>query len=774
MTPSNLLHTRGGGNGQRREPRPSQHPRALGLILALVLALAGTSQAVDPPHLVNACAGCHMTHSSLGQNLTSRAGNANLCTSCHVAGGSAFTTPFADADQAMGWLLTSIRVLPAGTSHRWDSGIAGRAVFSGGAPVRSTGTLTPTGVYTGAFTRSYTITISASGNVSVARFDWTATAPVASRTGVLTGPTVPLSDGLSVAFQNSTNAADVSFRVGDIWRLYVVAGLSLSTNAVIALAMTNGVTCSACHDEHSQAREPFDSSAPAYGGSGTGNGRHNLRFDNNTDQFCVECHRPHDATNAVSGTHPVGVSVTSALFYRVPAGLPMDKTTGKMRCSTCHAVHYSASTDGTLLRTTNSMSLCVACHTLANTATPASHLNATSSATLWPGGQYGSILPARSATGDRGSCGNCHFVHGWPSTNAPSVRYPSLLVDREENLCFTCHDAGGPAATDLRAVFQKAAVHPTTNYVGRHQPDEGNNPAAFGTANRHAECVDCHNPHQARTGYAPSGGMPYKLLGVSRLRVANGAAGAAPTYTFVPASDTNLTGIAEYQVCYKCHSGWTTLPTGATDLGVVFNPANESFHPMGAAGRNTSTYMANSLLLGTGLPHLTTTSVLTCSDCHNSDQIPTTVSLVSTYTGTVPSGPHGAARTSANFSSKILRAPYRTATSVSYKQADFAFCYICHSPAPFGTTSSSARTDTRFRYHGRHMASWGSSCKDCHNDVHGTKLALKANNRNYAQLVNFAATVTPRSTTQPTWNRTATGGNCTLTCHGEGHSSEGY
>lgn len=764
----------GGNRGGMHAGRPATRPPVPAIALLVALLLANPAHAVDPPHLVNACAGCHLSHGALGQNLTTVAGNANLCASCHVAGGSAAATPFASADQALSWPGLAAGVSAAGTSHRWDSGIAGHTVFLGGASPASAGTVAPAGLYTGAFARTYTITISATGNVGIARFDWTSTSPAGSGASILTDPSVLLSDGLRAAFQNGTNAADVAFRVGDVWRLYVRAGLSLSTNADLAQAMTNGVTCSTCHNEHSQACEPFDAAAPAYGGSGTGEGRHNLRYDNNTDQLCAECHLTHAVTNATFGSHPVGVSVANTALYRVPSGLPMDKTAGSMRCSTCHAIHYSASTDGTLLRVTNPASLCVACHTLANTNTPAAHLNTGSLAMLWPGGQYGSLFPARTAAGDRGSCGNCHYVHGWPDTNQPALRYPSLLVDREENLCFTCHDVRGPAATDVRTVFQKTATHPATAYSGRHRADEGADPAAFGASNRHAECVDCHNPHQLRTGNTPSGTFSYRMLGVSRVRVSNGAAGTAPTYTFVPATDTNLTGLAEYQVCFKCHSGWTTLPTGATDLGIVFNPANESAHPLQGAGRNGSSYMAASLAGGTGLPHLTTNSVLTCSDCHNSDDIPRTVSLVSGYTGTVVTGPHGAGVTNADFSNKLLRAPYRTATLRTYNQTDFAFCYICHSSAPFNTEGTDPRSDTRFRFHGRHMTSYRASCKDCHNDVHGTKLALKPGNRNYAQLVNFAATVTPRSTTQPTWTRTATGGSCTLTCHTEGHSGESY
>ena len=730
------------------------------------LLAASPAFAFDPPH-TNTCLQCHSTHGAPGGSLTTHAGVANLCQSCHLAGGSAGTQAFAVLDQAVSWPGLPAGVSPAGTSHRWDASRAGRVAYLGGAAIASSGTVRSAGIYTGAYNKTYTLTITASGQVGSARFTWNATAPGGGATNILTAASVALNDGISAVFANATNAGVVAFRSNDQWRIFVRNDLRAPTNRTLAFGMTNGVGCSTCHDSHSQAATPFGTNFPAYTGNGTGAGRHYLTADNQAEQLCLDCHGLRGVTNAARGSHPVGLALTTGVFYHAATNFPLEAGTGRLRCLSCHDVHHSATSDGTLLRMTNGAAFCATCHQLADTQTATGHFNTASSGTLWPGGQYGTLFPAKSNLAERGACAACHFAHGWPDAANPTNHYPVLLVDREENLCFTCHDTGGPARTDVRAAFQKAMRHPVSLYTNRHTHLEDGSPGAFGTTNRHSECEDCHNPHQARRGY-DSAGRSLTLRGVSRLIVTNGAAGTAPKYGFAPSSDTN-TPVAEYQVCFKCHSGWTTLPAGAKDLGLVFNPTNESVHPIMGPGRNTSSYMIASLTNGTGLPRLSVTSVVTCADCHNNDSIPTSISLVRFYTGTVVRGTHGAV-SNALMNGKILRANYKMTSSATYAATNFALCYICHSPSPFGTTSENTRNDTRFNWHGKHMGDYDAACVDCHFNSHGTKGALYAANTNYARLVSFG----PAVTGSRTWTTNATGGSCNLTCHGENHNPETY
>lgn len=454
-------------------------------------------------------------------------------------------------------------------------------------------------------------------------------------------------------------------------------------------------------------------------------------------------------------------------------------------CMQCHPVRQSPAPMSPVLFAPNDNTLCFTCHAAAGPATVyagqaayAASIHASSTAMRWPG-----PVPAARPAGDAGKCLNCHTPHG---ARDGLGLVPNLEFFREEALCLSCHDASGPASANIVAELSKAAAHPTATISGRHAPAEGGTSTAFGATNRHAECTDCHNPH-AVTSTSP-------LQGAGRVSVSNGAAGSVPTYTWVP--PTSGTTPKEYELCFKCHSSWTTRPAGQTDLALVLNPANESFHPVEAAGKTTSSQLTASLAGGTGLPHLTTTSVISCGDCHNNDALPTNVSLVAGYTGTAPKGPHGSNASGGNaaFSNSVLRARYRAdlkprATSNDYTATDFTLCFICHSPAPFATTQEGTRSDTSFRLHGMHLnklfgkgsvngdintpgAGRGNAiCRECHYNTHGTRGAYWATNRTFTRGVNFSPNVQGQGGTgEPSWQPNS----CRLRCHGTNHSPETY
>jgi hypothetical protein len=67
-------------------------------------------------------------------------------------------------------------------------------------------------------------------------------------------------------------------------------------------------------------------------------------------------------------------------------------------------------------------------------------------------------------------------------------------------------------------------------------------------------------------------------------------------------------------------------------------------------------------------------------------------------------------------------------------------------------------------------------CAECHFRTHGTAQAYNDGDRNNPRLVNFAPNVQPyadpANPTVPgviTFTKTATGGSCTLICHGKKH-----
>jgi len=549
---------------------------------------------------------------------------------------------------------------------------------------------------------------------------------------VATGADVALDEGLTLSFADGTPSP--SFALNDQWTVYANPDINQPTTPAVAARVSSGkITCSACHNEHSQTAEPFDPAAPAYPTPGPGGeGRHNQRVDNNTNQMCVDCHAVRDVTGSSQGSHPVGVLIPAG-EYKAPATLPLDQTTNAVRCMSCHTMHGSPAADGSLARLANVTTLCSDCHTLADTASPAAHLSP-SSGVLWPGPQYGTLFPRVTDPAKRGFCTNCHQPHGWPDGGNPTQDYPTLLVNREESLCYACHD-GSPAATNVLLQFTKSYRHPTPDYSGRHSAAEGGNAASYGTGNRHAECDDCHNPHAARADAAAPAppNASNRIAGVGRVAVTNGAAGTTPAYTYRGPADTTAP-VAEYEVCFKCHSSWTTQPPGQSDTAVEFNSNNPSYHPIEAQGKNTN-ILVNSFVNG-----WTGQSMMYCTDCHTSEDV-------------TVRGPHGSQYR------YLLKRPF-IATSTNRTTASTEACFDCHSFNTYATTQSSDTVLAYSRFnrpnfeagHSFHVAEKGTPCYACH-DSHGSTTQPHM-------------MVVGRNPGLNSYTETATGGSCSPTCHG--------
>ena len=359
---------------------------------------------------------------------------------------------------------------------------------------------------------------------------------------------------------------------------------------------------------------------------------------------------------------------------------------------------------------------------------------------VWPG----PVPPARIELDARGKCINCHDPHGW--TDGDGL-VPQLGIAREEKLCIACHD-GHPAAQNIQVDLQKPFRHPVLEWTGRHTGPGETQPTAFGTTplnNRHSECEDCHNPHVSRADGIgrPSGiDASSKTLGVSRIEVLNGAAGVPPAYRFLPASDTLTTPVAEYQLCFKCHSSWTTLPSGKTDMALVLNPANPSYHPVEAQGRNPG-IDGEAFTVG-WKPH----SLTRCGDCHGSD-------FGSTR------GPHGSVYPA------ILVQNY-VASSFDRDMGSDELCFKCHTYDVYANARAPEKLRAASRFnapgvskgHAEHVGELHVPCYACH--------------------------VTHGSTTQPhllvtgrlpgltSYTSTPGGGTCQSSCHGPESYSVNY
>ncbi|MDO8963004.1 MAG: cytochrome c3 family protein [Coriobacteriia bacterium] len=305
--------------------------------------------------------------------------------------------------------------------------------------------------------------------------------------------------------------------------------------------------------------------------------------------------------------------------------------------------------------------------------------------TMWTGSGHAS---ATAALG-RAWCDNCHDPHAsdfsrlvaWSSNNTSSWAgttpvYASRSgnttatrsnvdsgvatsfgrqVSREEALCLQCHGSGGslatsdgvsiptrkaPGAASVATALVTTYRHPTTSLVGRHSDTE--TASGLGAANRHAECVDCHDPHGAKkvsggathtanTGLA--GGALYGVVGVYPSAYGSNFATVTSAYTAVRL-DGGATDYEAY-LCYKCHSSATSLPTTvgaparvatATDLAREFNPNNDSGHNVAgqvwpktsgfASAARTWTWGSDATMFVAG-KGLTSTYKMTCTDCHS-------------------------------------------------------------------------------------------------------------------------------------------------------------
>ncbi len=412
-------------------------------------------------------------------------------------------------------------------------------------------------------------------------------------------------------------------------------------------------------------------------------------------------------------------------------------------CERCHSEHG----DGPVVYPNalvgpDDNSLCAGCHSqdwvggsYPGTSKYSEGSHGASTTVVWPG----PTPPPRTEAMASGKCVNCHDPHGYQDASGD---IPDLLLAREEALCLSCHD-GSPARTNIRLDAQKPFRHPMSDYSDRHTGPTESTPSDYAVTpinRRHAECVDCHNPHLAQADR--NSPMPPDLSstnrGVSRLLVQNGSAGTAPSFTFIPGSDTLTAPVAEYQLCFKCHSSWTTQPSGQTDLARALNPANASYHPVEAMGRDLG-IRPTAFEMG-----WSASSMTACGDCHGSDS-------------GLSRGPHGSSYR------YLLNRPY-TASPALRAMSSNEICFACHAYAVYGDPNSSegVRAASRFNKpnaemgHAEHVGEENVSCYSCHT-THGSA--------DQPHLLVLGRVPGIASFTQ-----TATGGSCQASCHG----SENY
>lgn len=437
-----------------------------------------------------------------------------------------------------------------------------------------------------------------------------------------------------------------------------------------------------------------------------------------------------DLGTDLSDDHPVSFVYDQALAIKRgdlvdPASLPttVRLDTGKqVQCTSCHDPHEDRRPK--FLRMSNlDGALCLSCHRPPQWNGSA---HASSGATWnttglnpWPAGA--------AATVAANACLNCHRSHS-------AGHGPRLLAwGIEADNCNVCH-GGTVAARDVAGEFAnggKYSRHPIDTGPWTHDPRE--NPASMP---RHVTCADCHNAHAADSSPALPPLVTGRLKGVPGV-----SADGSPLRE----------ATREYEVCNKCH-GFTepnTLGIARAEstriVRIKIDPANRSYHPLAAAGRNPT-------IQGL-MPGYTASSIIGCTDCHNNnDWTPGSVA---------PRGPH------ASRYAPILEREYVTADPTPESYANYDLCYKCHDRNALVTEQPQGFP------HAKHVVDKQSPCAACH-DAHGSQ--------QNAHLINFMLrdetgkeVVSANSVGRLEYLSTGTGrGSCYLRCHGVDHNPENY
>jgi hypothetical protein len=219
---------------------------------------------------------------------------------------------------------------------------------------------------------------------------------------------------------------------------------------------------------------------------------------------------------------------------------------------------------------------------------------------------------------------------------------------------------------------------------------------------------------------------------VGRVDVINRGPGIKPTYTYRGPSDATPP-VTEYQVCFKCHSSWTTQPPGQLDLAVLFNSNNPSYHPVEARGRNRNIHRKSFV------NNWIAEKLTYCTDCHSSDDPEVR-------------GPHGSQHR------YILKKMY-VASSRKRRMSRDEICFDCHRYETYadGRAKKKVKGYSRFNQratkkgHSFHVGKKQVPCYACH-DSHGSTTQ--------PYLI-----VTGRNPGLTKFTQTRKGGTCESTCH---------
>lgn len=335
---------------------------AISLIAVVTVFYAQAGLGADPPHNWG-CTKCHTMHGALGPSFTTSASNTNLCLSCHTTTGDASGKSLLNSMQAGSG---------QGTSHSWMGPLANSAMS---AELPTTFSLISR--IEGSLKGFATQDSSAANNVVYSYGTYTVNG-LAGRIFQFFYTSPSSSGNKDVQRTISSNTANKI-----VWSPNL-SNIPKANDRYVILPLTPKLTCSICHAQHTQTFSPWDPLSNTIYNASITNNRHMLRTNNNYNQLCEDCHRsrtmnytrasggdgayPANGTNVFS--HPVGDALNSQGYdFAAPLdangaaqtnspsvplrfagdvdGNPTNNqsldSTGKVRCMSCHRMHY---TDG--------------------------------------------------------------------------------------------------------------------------------------------------------------------------------------------------------------------------------------------------------------------------------------------------------------------------------------------------------------------------------------------------------------------------------------------
>ncbi len=520
--------------------------------------------------------------------------------------------------------------------------------------------------------------------------------------------------------------------------IYSKHNLSISGPGALRSA-TEGDICIFCHSPHSKTGESplwnHQMSTASYTPYNSSTLKATVGQPTGASKLCLSCHDGTVALGMVANrstpipmlsgasTIPTGrtrigtdlsahhpVSFTYDVALATAQGELRDPTTlnqevrldrsGQLQCTACHDPHNNQF-GSFLVKDNTASALCLDCHT-PNLWSASAH--ATSTAT-WNGNGPNPWPHTGATTVAANACENCHRPH------AAETKLRLLNFTPDEQNCLSCH-SGTVVAKNIAADLNKASVHPIVQSTGVHDPmEDAINPQ------RHVACEDCHNPHAAKNLAAAAPAANGTLTGVRGVNAGGAIVQAVQN---------------EFEVCFRCHAdstdrGLAVVPRQAveTNTRLEFNPANVSFHPVEAVGRNNS--------VPSLLTPWSTSSLTYCTDCHSSDNL------------TGPKGPHGSAF------APILERQLLLTDNTPYNVSSFDLCYKCHNSSIIDSDEV-----TSWKYHQKHIREFKAACTTCH-DSHASS---------QPHLINFNTTYVLPYNGVLEYNSTGINqGNCTLTCH---------